>query len=521
MTLPAVLGPPDRAAPAPRAWRVLAAAATVLTGVSIAVFAVLSASGDRAIVAPIGPAGPYADLHHHLAPALVKAACWLATAAGGAGVLTGLAAARRGWRPRPGLVLAACAAAAAVFVFVPPAASVDVQNYAVYGRIVTLGHNPWVMTPQQLYELHDPVGLLRPPEWRAQPTVYGPAATAAEAAAAWLGGASMAWITFWIKVMNGACYVAVAAVLDRLAGPDPARRARAALLWAVNPLMLFWMVAGAHTDLLAVLPLMLALLAGRALRRPGAGGRPVPAAAAAGALAGIAIAVKVTFAGPVAGLAAGLATGLRHAAGRRPTALPAAGIAAGTLVLAAGYAVAGRAALRSLSQRLSSAHDSFLPLPGFVHHHPTLYAGVTLAAFLVVGGVLAWRMPPAHPALPEVRPMLVCALAVVLGDIVQYPWYDAMFFPLLALLPASRLDTWLVGRIVLISGLLLPGVGISTAQYREARVAVPAFLACFLVAAALGKLGRPPADPLRSLSDRHTILPGIRCVSGMAGGGQG
>ena len=115
----------------------------------------------------------------------------------------------------------------------------------------------------------------------------------------------MAWITFWIKVMNGACYIAVAAVVDRLAGPDPARRARAGLLWAVNPLMLFWMVAGAHTDLLAVLPLMLALLAGRSLRKPGTEGRAALAGAVSGVLAGIAVAVKVTFAAPVAGLAAG------------------------------------------------------------------------------------------------------------------------------------------------------------------------------------------------------------------------
>jgi hypothetical protein len=491
MTLPALLHPAKRPVPRPDA-RVLAAAALIMIGLSIVVFAALSATGGRAIVAPIGPADPFVDLHHRLPPLLMKTACWLAAAAGGAGVLAGLAAVRRGWRPRPGLVLAACAAAAVVFVFVPPAASVDVQNYAVYGRMVTLGHNPWVMTPEQLYRLHDPVGLLRPPQWKGQPTVYGPAATAVEAVAAWLGGASMAWITFWIKVMNGACYLAVAAVVDRLAGPDPARRARAALLWAVNPLMLFWMVAGAHTDLLAVLPLMLALLAGRALRKRGSDGRAALAGAASGALAGIAIAVKVTFAAPVAGLAAGL---WRSTAGPRRTALLAAGIAAGTLVLAVGYAVAGKAAVRSLTQRLSSANDSFLPLPGFVYHHSALYAGVTLVAFGIVGGILAWRMPPAHADLPEIRPMLVCALAVVLGDIVQYPWYDAMFFPLLALLPASRLDTWLVARIVLISGLLLPGVGIAGYQYREVRVAVPVFLACFLIAAALGKLTRPVSAP--------------------------
>ena len=189
-----------------------------------------------------------------------------------------------------------------------------------------------------------------------------------------------------------------------------------------------------------MLPLLLALLAGRTLRKPLAGGRAALAAAATGVLAGIAVAVKVTFAGPVAGLA----VGLRYVVtGRHRTAVLAAGIAGGAIVLAAGYAVAGPAAWKSLSQRLSSAHDSFLPLPGAVYLHPAAYAGVTLAP--------------------------------VLGDIVQYPWYDAMFFPLLALLPASRLDGWLVARITVISGLLLPGIGITTAQYREVRVVVPVF----------------------------------------------
>jgi len=461
-----------------------------MTAVSIAVFAALSASGDQAIVAPIGPGGPYLSLHSALTPWLMKAACWLAAATGGAGVLAGLAAVRRGWRPRPGLILAACGVATVLLVFVPPAGSVDVQNYAEYGRIVVLGHDPWMMTPQQLFLRRDPVGLLAPAEWRSQPTVYGPAATAMETVAAWLGGASMAWITFWIKAINGVCYLAVAVALDRLAGPDPARRARAALLWAVNPLMLFWMVAGAHTDLLAVLPLTLALLAVRALRRQGEGqetGRPALAAVVAGALAGIAVAVKVTFAAPVAGFALAL---WRVVSERRRPELLAWGIAGGTLVLAGGYIVAGGAALKSLEQRLSSANDSFIPLPASFYNHAALYAGVTLAALLIVGSILAWRLPEGSADLPEVRPMAVCALAVVLGGIVQYPWYDAMFFPLLALLPASRLDAWLVGRIVLISGLLLPGIGITTLQYREVRVAVPVFLVCFLASAALGKLRR-------------------------------
>jgi hypothetical protein len=469
----------------PQSQPLLVAAAVAGTAASVLVFAALVATGDRAIVADIGPAGPFADIHHTVPLGLMRLGSWFATLAGGASLLAGLAAARRGWRPSPRLVLAACAVATAAFVIVAPAASVDVQNYAEYGRMVVLGHNPYVMTPEDLYRLGDPVGLLRPGPWQDQPTVYGPVATAVEAAAAWLGGASMAWITFWIKVVNGVCYIAVALVLGRLAGPDPARRARVAVLWTVNPLMLFWMVAGAHADLLAVLPLLVALWVLRATWRWQSQVRSAWAAALAGALSGAAIAVKVTFAAPVAGLA--VAVWRRYPEGRRELML-ASGAAGGLLVLAVGYLIVGGHALSSLTQRLSSAGDSFLPMPGPVYNHAALYSVVTLAAVLLVGALLAWRMPAGFDELPEVRPVLVCALAVVLGGIVQYPWYDAMFFPLLALFPASSLDAWLVGRITLISCVILPAVPIHVDQYRVARVLVPAFMIAFLVALGTGKL---------------------------------
>lgn len=463
----------------------LAAMAAAGVSLSIIVFAALSATGDRAIVASIGPAGPFADLHLSLPTGVMRLASWFAALSGGAGTLSGLAAVRRGWRPRSGVVLAACAAAALAFVFVPPSASVDVQNYAEYGRIVVLGHNPYVMPPQALFRLGDPVGLLRPLQWRSQPTVYGPLATAAEAAAAWLGGASMAWITFWIKVASGLCYVATALVLTRLAGPDQARAARIAVLWTVNPLMLFWLVDGAHADLLAVLPLVLALWVLRAAWQWQGRRRRAWAAAAAGALAGAAIAVKVTFAAPAAGLAAGL---WRARAARHRAAMLASGIAGCLLVLAAGYLIVGRKALASLTQRLSSATDSFLPLPGSVFHNAAAYIVISAVALLLAGGLLAWRMPPGHDDLPEVRPVMICALAVIMGGIVQYPWYDAMIFPVLALLPASRLDAWLTGRTVLISCVVLPGIAVKDFQYREARVVVPVFMIAFLIALATGKV---------------------------------
>jgi hypothetical protein len=225
------------------------------------------------------------------------------------------------------------------------------------------------------------------------------------------------------------------------------------------------------------------------------------AAAVAGALAGAAIAVKVTFAAPAAGLAAGLwraRAGPDRAGPDRAepdrTGMLASGIAGCLLMLVAGYLIVGRQALESLTQRLSSATDSFLPLPAPVFHNAAAYIGISAAALLLVGGLLAWRMPTGHDDLPEIRPVMICALAVVLGGIVQYPWYDAMIFPFLALLPASRLDAWLTGRITLISCVVLPGIAVKDFQYREARVLVPVFMIAFLIALAAGKVFTAPKE---------------------------
>ena len=72
---------------------------------------------------------------------------------------------------------------------------------------------------------------------------YGPAATATEAAASGLAGDSPARTIFWLKVWNALAYLGVVLALDRAVRSDAARRVRAHLMWSVNPLMLFAMVA--------------------------------------------------------------------------------------------------------------------------------------------------------------------------------------------------------------------------------------------------------------------------------------
>ena len=124
-------------------------------------------------------------------------------------------------------------------------------------------------------------------------SVYGPLATMEQFAAAKLGGASAARITFWLKLWDSAAFAAVALVLDRLLRHKPAQRLRAHLLWTVNPLLLWDLVAAGHLDVLAVMAGLLGLLMlgeQHAAARPG-----LWRFAAAGALLGFAADIKIDY----------------------------------------------------------------------------------------------------------------------------------------------------------------------------------------------------------------------------------
>ncbi|MFL6055078.1 MAG: hypothetical protein ACJ72W_19525 [Actinoallomurus sp.] len=186
----------------------------------------------------------------HVSDVFVTVTLWAAIVIGVAGVAGGLLAVRRGWRPSPRRLAAAIVLCVAALVALPPMGSTDMTDYATYGRIAALGHNPHRMTPQELRATGDPVARLSSRTWLDSPTVYGPVATATEWAASELGGASTARTTFWLKVWNGLAFLATALALDRLVGRDRGRRARAHLLWSLNPLMLWAGLAGGHADIL-------------------------------------------------------------------------------------------------------------------------------------------------------------------------------------------------------------------------------------------------------------------------------
>ncbi|MEU9832885.1 polyprenol phosphomannose-dependent alpha 1,6 mannosyltransferase MptB [Streptosporangium sp. NPDC048047] len=499
MPEPVLVPAPRRAARfAGRAW-------LALTGASVVAMLLLCLAGPSAAVPALGGGPPWSFAAAPAATAVILL-CAAAIVAGALGTGAGLYALRRGRHPAPGPMLAASAVAVLVLVLVPPAGSTDALNYAIYGRIAALGHDPYVVTPAWLHAVGDPVGAFSPPAWRNAPSVYGPVATWAQQAASWPGGASMARTVFAWKAMAGLAFLLSAFLLDRLAGPARERRARAHLLWSLNPLMLWHVVAGGHVDGLGTLLLLGAFLAAR---RSGL---------AAGVLLGAAAAVKAPFA--LAG------AGLFWAARRSPATLAA--TAAGALAaLAAAYATRGPEALANVAGKVASralADPWRVAVAAWLGEGPeavALEGRLALGAAVLAGALLCLRLPaaPYGPYLgaqagpgagtPAVRTALACCLGWLLTSPMQHPWYDALLFPLLALMPACRLDGLMLVRGVVTSLVYLPGAaGLLTLPptpvvrwaaevYRPwvAPLASDVVIACVVALALAGRLGARPLPP--------------------------
>ena len=417
---------------------------------SVLVMIVLSAAGPSVSVPEMRRPGGLPWWHAlHLTATFVTVSLWAAMALGCAGVIGGLVAVARGARPPVRPVLAAAFLAVTVLTVLPAAGSTDSISYAASGRTAVTGHSPYLMTPRQLQQAGDPVGRQIPSgeipsSWMNAVSVYGPVATAAEWGAAELGGTSLARITFWLKLEEALAFGAVILALDRLLRADPEMRLRAHLLWSVNPLLLWEIVAGGHIDGLAVVSGLLGIAALRA-RAPGKDGRArLTGTWLAGLLIGVAVGIKVEFA--LFGLA------VAWACRRSPRALAAA--AAGfAVVVVPVYLAAGIPAIKVLVTRSTGVTWDTMyqlfwrPVLGYtqfsVSSFPPHLELVAYLLFAAVAVLALLRFPDRVPGRPAVAPALALSLAWLFVTAFQRPWYDVMAISLLALYSASRLD-WVV-----------------------------------------------------------------------------
>jgi hypothetical protein len=362
------------------------------------------------------------------------------------GVGAGLIAVARGARPRVRPLLAASFIAVAAFAVLPPAGSTDTQSYAIDGNMVVLGHSPYVDTPKQMAQLGDKLAVNSPATWQHSLSDYGPLATAEEWASAEWGGSSLATITFWLKLWVAVAFAAVVLLLDRVLRDNPAMRLRAHLLWSLNPLVLWEIVASGHIDGLAIAFGLAGLVA---LRFIPPDKRPVLwRCLAAGALTGVAAAIKSPF--------AVFAVGAVWAVRRSPAGI-ASVLGAWAAVVIPSYMVAGSPAVSVLFQRgnqitWDNLYQIFYRPFGIAgglgsDHTPAHLATIALILCIVVALLAFFRLPDLVPGYPAVTPALALSLAWIFFWPFQRPWYDVMVIGLLALYPRSRLDALVLIRL--------------------------------------------------------------------------
>jgi alpha-1,6-mannosyltransferase len=413
-----------------------------LLAASFGCIAVAALLGPSATEAPLGADDNPATPPWHLSAA---PPAWLVSGLLVVAVLTAIAALGLGlsgrWRPNPRRLVAAGILAAAALAVLPPIGSADPLSYAAYGRMVTTGHDPWTTSPATLAS-SDPVERAVEVPWQHTPSVYGPIATAEQAAAARIAGRNVALTVLLLDLAGAAVFIGAGLLLQRMATSDPSRR-RAALLWMANPLLWLQLVAGAHLDVVAA-GLALAAIAVAARSR-----------LAAGVLGGAAAAVKAP---------AGLVwVAMMWSARRSRRAVAELTIGAGVVVIV-GYAIAGAGAIRQLSRasHLVSLATPWRPIadltdPALGHGTSRQLIGV-LALVLFIAVTIA--MKQVNQEIRAGSPAAVAfalSLAYVLSAPYALPWYDAVPWVLVPLLAPSVLDALLIAHTAILSLAYIPG----------------------------------------------------------------
>ena len=404
--------------------------------------------GPSAAQPPLPSRGPHPPFWFATfpAPELVTALLLTALLLAAVGLALGMRALATGWDPQPRRLLGFGLLAVVAMVAVPPMGSADHLVYAAYGRLVTTGGNPYTDSAATLAARGDPVGQAVEAPWQDTPSVYGPIGTAEQALAAWLGGDSPHAVVMWLQVLNAMAYLLTGLLLQRLAG-SRAGQARAALLWSLNPLLLYAVVNAAHIDGFGV---AFAVAALAALRRS-----PL----AAGALAGAACAVKLSF---------GLYVLALLWAVRRDRRALAAVLGAGAVVGAVAYAPVG---LDALGQAREAARFvSFATAPRLLVGPLEAVLDDDRARSLI--GLLGWvglaaltwllaRAVPLRPGADRVaeatRAAGLLGVAWLLTAPYSLPWYDVAAWAPVALLAPSVVDGFLLARSTAMAAAYVPG----------------------------------------------------------------
>ncbi|AXB41970.1 polyprenol phosphomannose-dependent alpha 1,6 mannosyltransferase MptB [Amycolatopsis albispora] len=137
-------------------------------------------------------------------------------------------------------------------LFIPPLFSRDVYSYLAQSEIVRRGMDPYSLGPAEALGIGDPLTSGVSNMWRETPAPYGPLYLRF---GSWLAELSGNNIVTGVMLHRGLAVVGVVLIvwaLPRLASRFGVQPATALWLGALNPLLIFHLVAGAHNDALAL-----------------------------------------------------------------------------------------------------------------------------------------------------------------------------------------------------------------------------------------------------------------------------
>ncbi|HET6709950.1 polyprenol phosphomannose-dependent alpha 1,6 mannosyltransferase MptB, partial [Amycolatopsis sp.] len=135
---------------------------------------------------------------------------------------------------------------------IPPLFSRDVYSYLAQSEIVHRGMDPYVLGPAQALGVADPFTAGVSNMWRETPAPYGPVVLRLGGWLAPISGNSIAMGVLLQRAIALVGVILIVWALPRLARRFGVQPATALWLGALNPLLIFHFVAGAHNDALAI-----------------------------------------------------------------------------------------------------------------------------------------------------------------------------------------------------------------------------------------------------------------------------
>lgn len=298
-----------------------------------------------------------------------------------------------------------------LFALAPPLLSLDVFSYISYARLgAEHGLNPYTHAPETIPT--DPAAM-RVQDFSDSVSVYGPLFTLLSYPLGMLGVPAAMWSLKAIAALSLAGIAAVCARLARLRGVDPVA---AVTFVALNPLMLVYVVGGAHNDGLMVLLAMLGVVAALTAR---------PALAGIGLVTAIAIKAAAALYVPFA---------LAGARGGERSRLLGGLLAAGVAVAAVGLAVFGTDVLEALGVAGGNQGTvSHWSVPATLSRLSgidvdALRALLALAYAAAVVSLLVWVVRGAD----WVRAAGWAAFGLLVASAYMAPWYLVWLLPVAA-----------------------------------------------------------------------------------------